>query len=296
MDWQTVDPLGWIGAHTQADIGTTRFIYDDLGRVRFTLTADGADTTADSDVNPAAPVAINYTKYDALGRSLEIGYVSQADWDADSLQAGANTSDWLPATGVPRFTFHYDGDGITPNSHGRVNCIETRQSDGSIVTESYTYDLIGRVLTVTTAVPGMPSETVAYSYNHAGKVTSMTIPSLAQEAPLTVMRTYDARGLLSTVLAAGKTVGSYTWNDSGQPLSEVLGNGLVSRTFTYTATGRLAAIEGSVTSSQNLKATLELYYETSPDEFDPETTPWTPCYNGRLSAMRYQFGDGSAKT
>ena len=299
-DWQeTIDysPLGLVVAHTQADTGTTRFIYDDLGRVRFTLTADGADTTASSDVNPAAPgVAINYTTYDALGRPIETGYVSQSAWDAESLQSGANTPDWLPAAGVPRFTYHYDGDGNTPNTHGRIDCTKTRQSDGSVVTESYTYDLAGRVLTVTTAVPGLSPETVSYSYNHVGKVSSTTIPSPAEGTPLSVLHLYDARGLLSEIQADGKTIGSYTWNDSGQPLTEVLGDGLVNRSFTYTAAGRLAAVEGNVSGSQNLTAALQLYYETSPDELDSEITPWMPCYNGRLSAMRYQFGDGPQKT
>jgi len=170
------------------------------------------------------------------------------------------------------------------------------QTDGSIVTETYTYDRPGRLLSVTTVLPDGQQGTVTYTYSHAGKLTSTTIPSLGEGEALTVQREYDARGLLSTVLAGGKTLGAYTWNESGQPLTEVLGGGLVTRTLTYTSTGRLASIMGSVSGPNAYNASLQLYYDTCPESLDPKTTPWTPRYNGRLSAMQYQFGDGPAKT
>ncbi len=300
-DWQqtvTYTPLGRISAHAQADTGTTQFIYDDLGRVRFTLTADGAAQGVDPGINPCASgVAILYSKYDSLGRPVENGYTCQPKWDSDALQSQANDPAWpSAASSVPRFRFYYDGDGTTPNAHGRVHRIETVQSDGSIVTETYTYNLQGRLLSATTAVPDGQQGTLTYTYNHAGKLTATTIPSLGQAESLTVQRAYDARGLLSGIHAGGQTLGTYTWNATGQPQTEVLGDGLVTRNFTYTATGRLAAIAGSVSGKPAYKASLQLYYETGPASLDPKTNPWTPRYNGRLSAMQYQFGDGPAKT
>jgi RHS repeat-associated protein len=292
-DWQqtaTYNKLGWIETHMTPDSGTMQFIYDGLGRARFTLNADGADTSAATSVNPAVPgVAINYTLYDALGRPTETGYTSQSTWDAGTLQANANNPTWLPAAGHPRFKFAYDGDGTTANAHGRVVSIETIQAGGKAVTEAFTYNAKGQVLTAATTMPGGESYSVSYTYAHAGRLISKTIPSLGSAAALTEERTYDPRGKLSTITVNGIPQAEYTWNAAGQILTETLGGGKVSRTYAYTPTGRLSSISGTETM-------LDLYYETEPSGLNPNTNPWTARYNGLPSALRYKFGDGNEKT
>lgn len=61
---QTYDDLGQLASAHSAATGTTRFYYDDMGRLRFTRTAE-------QDGGPIRPIAqkpFSFVKYDAMGR------------------------------------------------------------------------------------------------------------------------------------------------------------------------------------------------------------------------------------
>ena len=289
--WQqemTVDYFGRLTAYTTPDTNTTRMVYDSAGNLRFRLTADGAASGAQ---NPCTDqVMITYVKYDALNRPVENGYVCQASWDESQLAKDADEPDW-PTTGVWRHRYTYDGDGTTAYAQGNLTTVETSATDGTTVTQTFTYNLLGKKLSVETSVSAGKmaahaafSGTVRYAYDEAGRLSATTTPSLTGGPDLTVRRHYNARGLLASLAVndgnTESTIAQYTWNAAGKAASESLGGGTVSRTFAHTSRGALRSIEGNLTKQS-------LYYDTAPD---PQPKGWTPRYDGLLSAMTYKFG------
>ncbi len=292
--WQqllTCDYFGHVTARTSNDSGTASGAYDNLGNLRFVLPANGA---IGAPSNPCSgEVAILYTTYDALNRPIERGYAGQDSWDQATMESYANQSDW-PTDGNWRFRYSYDGDGSTPYCHGRLTSVQTCQDDGTIVTEQFSYNLFGNLISRNTDVPdpmsglwtGFSGE-VTYEYDHCGRVTKASIPSLTGVADLVLLQSYDSRATLSSIAiqnpdGSTQPVAAYTWNAAGQPASETLGDGIVSRTLSYTSQGSISAITGSGNSEQ-------LYYDES-------GSPGNPRYNGLLSGRVYQFGEGAPQT
>jgi RHS repeat-associated protein len=282
-DWQQTaqyDIFGRLTESTSNDAHTTRKIYDTLGNLRFELIADG--TPAAGDANPCgAQTAIRYRTYDVLNRVTESGWVCIAQWDKADLQAKANQN-WPPQnTQTWRFRYHYDGDGTQKNAQGRLTSVETRQANGDIVTEAFAYDLAGKVLSRQTSVPKAFSQAVCYQRNHAGKVTKKIIPSLTGGSDLTLNYTYDPRGLVATVGSGQGAIAKYIWDAAGKPVSEVLGDGVVHRNFTYTASGHPATIAGNRSSE-----TFHYYHDGA----------GTPRYDGLPSALTFRFADAPEVT
>src|SRR5262249_16780501 len=75
---QTLAFLGRLTSRTTPSAGATKTRYDDAGRLRFLMTADGAAQSAQR---------IRYARYDRLGRTVEQGYLQDAGyaWNSDAL-------------------------------------------------------------------------------------------------------------------------------------------------------------------------------------------------------------------
>ncbi len=121
-------------------------------------------------------------------------------------------------------TFTYTGTGKRAS-----------MSDASGTT-TYTYDPLDRLVSKAT-----PEGTLAYTYDGAGNLTSMT-SSNAHGASVTY--NYDNLNRLSTVVdqrLSGSNTTSYTYDSASNPLSTTLPNGLQS-TYTYDKLNRMSAL------------------------------------------------------
>lgn len=146
----TNDGLGNQSSLVSPDSGTTGRTYDEAGNLITSTDARGKVTT--------------YT-YDVLNRLTKIAY----------------------ASGTPT-VFEYDGGASgAPNAIGRL----TKMTDESGNT-TYGYDQLGRVLVKTqTTTTGSTSlvQLTNYTYDDAGRLTSLTYPS-----GIRILYTYDAAG------------------------------------------------------------------------------------------------------
>jgi RHS repeat-associated protein len=168
-DWVmrfTYDNWAHILSQTTPNEGVTQFVYDPTGRLRFTCDAEGL-----------AKGYIVYTKYDALGRPIETGTFS-APFDRATLQAKANTDPNWPPNGAWHKRTWWDGDGSVPTTIGQLAMCETATlaPGATDVTERFTYDISGRVLTKASNVAGQEF-TFAYAYDASGNVVAITYPS-----------------------------------------------------------------------------------------------------------------------
>lgn len=132
------DGLGDLTQQTSPDTGTTKLTYDAAGNVLTKTDANGTKTT--------------YT-YDALNRRLTASY-------PDSTQ---------------NIAYHYDEtNSVTGCASSYPIGHPTRLVQGSVTT-TYCYDAQGRVVAKIQTISGS-SDTVAYTYTRAGRLSSITYP------------------------------------------------------------------------------------------------------------------------
>jgi RHS repeat-associated protein len=275
-----------------SDSGNATAVRDDLGRLRFQLIADGDTTEA---VNPCCDntgsvKTIIYQSYDALGRTKESGY-----YCVDSLESAAghaNDLNWPADAANWRYRFSYDGsesyDGGAgtppPFAIGRVTRIETNDP-GNRVTESYLYDIRGKVAAKTLDDGVNAPLTTGYDHDALGRVTRVEYPALGRLGAHSVSYDYDKRGLLAAIGTPEQSnyYASSTYNAAGQVETSVLGssNDPITRVYTYASPGWLKSITDNASDGQISRE--ELFYEDS-----PEGGGTTPRYNGSVSAIRYQ--------
>jgi RHS repeat-associated protein len=170
----TYDGLGKIKSGTSPDAGTTKYIYDQSGRMRFMIDAEGLN---------ASPNNVLYLKYDIYGRVIEKGYINTIDWgDGSILQNYANTNDsWPPTPFTWRKKFTYDVEGVAPYMKGRLYKVETNNNNDveSEVEETFIYNKYGAVITKNLEVKDFDNQiySTSYEYDDAGRVNKINYPS-----------------------------------------------------------------------------------------------------------------------
>lgn len=239
------DGLGRQIAQSTSDTGETGSIYDDAGRLRFTLPADGRSA------DPAKqPNRLRYQCYDALGRLLETGQV-EALWD-DALRKAAQSPGWLPPGAVWQTRTTWDGDGAEPWALGQITRVEVRPEAGEPFEQKTAYDRTGNVVRLTEGIPGADgfSGTTEYVYSPSGQLLRTRYPQLAEGAPrLEVTRSYNKLGQVRAVGEPGRedAFAAYTFNASGDVEAETLspGGGAASTRYEYDSPERLRRIRSS---------------------------------------------------
>jgi RHS repeat-associated protein len=103
-------------------------------------------------------------------------------------------------------------------------------------TNSYTYDLVGRVISETQSPVGAASVTFTYSYDADGNRTSLT-STLGQSLDYI----YNARGELTQINRAAQVVVSYGYNLAGERVTRTLGNHTLT-SYGYDAARRLISL------------------------------------------------------
>lgn len=148
--------LGDLTQQSSPDTGTSQFTYDAAGNALTKTDANGYKTT--------------FT-YDALNRPLTVGYADDAQ----------------------NIAYHYDeANSVTGCANSYPIGRPTRIAQGSVTT-TYCYDAQGRVTAKTQTVSGS-SDTIAYAYTLAGRLSSIIYPDGNR-----VAYTRDSNGRISAV-------------------------------------------------------------------------------------------------
>jgi large repetitive protein len=237
---ETQDTLGRTTARSSPATGASSYIYDQRGLLRF----------VQPQVAPGQRFS-SITRYDALGRRIEEGLVQQL-WSSATHQTRAADPAWPDST-VPHTvtrTHIYDGDGSMPTCIGRrVGAVTTTPapqgepfSSSCTITETFAYDILGRVVTVQMAIDQPESTTaqVSYGYNNLNQAVVITYPS---GSPISqVFYTYDDQGRvigIGSSPTAPTDIAAYTYTMDGQVETEARNNGKLVGTFAHASPGWL---------------------------------------------------------
>ena len=230
------DGVQQVTSIADADSGTTCFIHDPAGNLRFVQPAMGA-----------AEQWYIYYRYDALGRQVAEGVVSGA-WDAAALQQRASDPRWpaatAPGVGVA-VTTEYDGDGSVPTLIGMKSrsvafnpapsCLP--EAGGVTVTEVFGYDTSGNITTAAQTVSGAVSAAgvIGYGYNVLGEVVRVDLPVGCPFPSLHY--TYDDHGDITAIgkTAGGSELGGFQYSADRLPQRWTVSDW--KRTIEYTGAG-----------------------------------------------------------
>lgn len=183
------------------------------------------------------------------------------------------------------YAYDQDEDGNTQNSIGLLKQIETQDSsvfaEGEslgTVTETFDYDLHGRVVSLATTFSGLDS-LINYTYNLLGQVTAIT-QTTEGLAEYDITYTYDRLGRFQSI---GKSddldfYASYEY-DNGQ-VREYLNNGDIQIIYTFNGARWISDIQVKVNDTPVFGETL--YYGMRADES-------AGYYNGRISSAHYSI-------
>ncbi|MCG8310319.1 MAG: leucine-rich repeat domain-containing protein, partial [Cytophagales bacterium] len=142
------------------DAGVSRFWYDSKGQLR-----------ASQNAKQATGNKYAYTKYDALGRIVEIGEVGYVGAMDKALLDSAQFPDWASYEVRDMTLTHYDlpsgAAGFEQeNLRDRVSFVEVLENEGgSPVATYYSYDPHGNVKTLVQAIPGFEGKRTDYIYD-----------------------------------------------------------------------------------------------------------------------------------
>ena len=221
--WAIINTYNFVGdtESTQTpDAGTTYFIYDLAGRVRFTMDAEGD--------NPNSAIkTILYAKYDELGRTLEEGYF-QAEWQPEELEQRALYEPNWPDTNQPHTVVlqnTYDGDGSNPTLFGQLHHSVVYPEDSTKqITETYAYDIMGNLLTKALTVDAFDAieRVVGYAYDALNRVIRLDYPDGSDTASITYL--YDRLGQIAQIGTPedAAAFGAFTYNAQGAIAASIL--------------------------------------------------------------------------
>jgi RHS repeat-associated protein len=180
------------------DEGTSKYLYDQKGRLRFMVDSVGL---------ASSPNKTLYWKYDKFGRVFEKGYVN-TNWS----DVASHTEDQAyPATPATwRKFYFYDTSSVSSYTKGRLCRVQTNNDDVTDVDveEIFQYDKYGNTTSVSSSVTDFStgSYAAAYSYDNLGRVTQILYPSQTltnQLQNITVAAPTVFTGTSKTTLTAG---------------------------------------------------------------------------------------------
>lgn len=265
LTYQTFDFMGRISVLKEGNKVVSKYIYDIAGNVRFSQNAQGE-----------ADGLITYKKYDVLSRTLETGFYVGA-WDETLLQAYANNDpSWPPVSPTWREKNIYDANEGAPNLIGRVAKMLANNGDqgNADVYETLSYDILGNIIDDTVKVDAFDAldKKVQYTYNDYGTILSILYPSEAKS--YTVFYQINALNQISKITdqyedpslgtVESNTIGSYSYDASGNPLENVLmleNNGKVNQAYGFNSPNWLTQINTQVQGGDKLFTEALTYTE-----------------------------------
>jgi RHS repeat-associated protein len=158
-------------------------------------------------------------------------------YDADDLLTGAgamtltrdNVNGLLSGTTLGTVT-----DAMTYNSLGEVATAQASVGGSAILNETYTRDSLGRISQKAETIQGMTT-TYGYTYDVTGRLTTVT-----HNGATVSTYSYDSNGNRLSKVAPASTI-TYTYDDQDRLLTQAPVAGPPSVSYTYTANGELAS-------------------------------------------------------
>ncbi|MBR0344834.1 MAG: RHS repeat-associated core domain-containing protein, partial [Rudaea sp.] len=280
---QRTDMLDRLVEATTPDSGAAERIYDSLNQLRFQRSARGA-----------AEGWFVYTRYDALGRPLESGYLDMA-WNRAELQRIANTDPaWPPTPATWETVNTYDGDGSDARSMSRLITSTTASRTADAAAENairlhYAYNIAGNVIQQTQeSLPEGIGYPIAYEYDNLQNIRRQRyLADDTQAVAAEVTYAYDALGRMRTVGDASQAdaYAVYTYNADGSVATQRLRPGQTAATerrLSYNSPGWITGIDCPLFRQQT-------YYTRAPDGS-------AGYYNGQVVADADAVTDGTQRT
>ena len=222
--------------------------FDELGRHIMTVYNAGAEDPNDRIVERMAYKVDGTLDYVEDGRETKTLY-EYDHWNrlvkTDFFAGGDATIEAYDVAGRPTRTRNRGGD-ITEITYNDLDWVLTRtvtQFDGDITSYSFTYDIMGRVQTVTHTGTGMPTASVSYTYDSLGRKLSETgahgmttayeyddrlgTTTLKYDVAGTYSVTYatDRYGRPSTIKKGSSTIATYRYDNQNRVDRITFGNG-----------------------------------------------------------------------
>ncbi len=189
------DSLGRATSVTMPETGQVQYQYNSFNEVTQRTDARGVITTY---------------SFDTLNRPYQVIY-----------NVGASG---VPATPTTTYTF---GTSPAQFNNGRLLTLAT----AGVESDTFSYDLLGRVTNVSKSVTGANTYNIGYGYNLANDVTSLTYPS-----GRVLSQAYDAIGRITQLSDAIRVYANqFSYDPAQNVLGYVAGNG-VQGTFGYSST------------------------------------------------------------
>jgi RHS repeat-associated protein len=293
---------------TDGDRGQTNALFDTLGQLRFTRSAEGLD----KDYMVA-------TQYDAIGRVLGWGKINQAS--IHFTQSKANNSNYpgvanlqqgalydaleptlfLEATGVALSAM-----GFTPpikNSQGRLTVGFNRNLDATpsgtwtaasrLVATFNSYDSLGRLSErwkyIGPAPTGRKWHKIKYTYDAQNMLSSTTIFHNETETQIVTQSrfAYDNRGRVTAVLDKnGGTLAAYTY-DFQDRITQARLPGSTSVDYSFDIQSKVRSITGSVGAKTLFQEWLG--YETKPHPDIADNMEFYGRFDGKVTSLVRKF-------
>jgi RHS repeat-associated protein len=213
------------------DGGTTNFYYDDKGELKLSQNA------YQKSLSSGSHQFYSYTKYDNLGRIIEVGQVDMASpnaYDSAYFYNSANAAAISALLNDPAFpqsggaytlaqitqTFYdspYSGSSITQqNLRGRVSATVYLPTISTTETKTYyTYDIHGNVKTVAQDIPNFSPKQLDYTYDLiSGNVNQVTYQRGQRDQFIHQYR-YDAD---NRILSVKTSADSIIWEEDARYL------------------------------------------------------------------------------
>lgn len=271
------------------DEGTSKYIYDKGGRLRFMIDAEGSSQL---------PNKILYWKYDLVGRVTEKGYITSELWGTGStLQGYANSDPSYPATPATwRKKYLYDSNGSSSTNYiGRLYSVLTNNDDDNTaeVEEYFTYDKFGNATTVSQKTIDFDDtlRVSTYAYDLLGRNTRITYPA-SSNGTVEVNYTFDQAGRVSSIApTTGSAFAKYFFSNQGGVIdSETVnlgGPSIKGRKFSYDTKGRLVSIASGLF-TETIRYDSNGYYNNE-GFYHGLIASTISNYGGSPSTLTYKF-------
>jgi len=283
---------GQLMNETDPDSGTTNYIYNSSGQVRFVQDAEGA----------SKGFAV-YLLYDELGRRLERG-VLQTD-DFASLQSSANDLNF-PAKADQKVTYEklnvwlYDGDGTDANALGNLVKTIAYNYGTATVSEERVWNDRGLLKSKTLKTEWVDDGsvdgpfTLNYEYDAQGNLSYIGYPEMTGVSLKEVALAYNGLGQLAAIADQDENIlASYQFNANGQASTMKLGALPLAGGFGYDSPGHFCDVNAAYNQTGFSTAAvfnLEGTVKTQDDNFENAGTLTGECDLSFEYALQNQLG------